>query len=187
LKKINKLNIKDFTVQGTAVFEKDRLVGWFDALETRGLLFAISKLKSGIINVKNPLKREKTVAFEITKSQGKMDAEINEDGGVKFIVGVKAQGRMAEQQGRGKLVTPEMVRSLEKSVASVIKKNIRLAITKAQWEYKSDVFGFLKILYQDHYQYWKQIEDNWDGIFSNAPVEVKVEWKTVSSSQIRSQ
>lgn len=183
--KSNRIEIKDLSVEGTAVFEKDRLVGWLDAFETRGFLFAIDKVKSGIINVPNPLQENKKVAFEIVKSSGKMDVKLKDGDDLQLIIEVEVTGKMASQQGRGNLTTPDMIKKLEKEVARVIKKNIQSAVTKAQWEYRSDIFGFSKKLWKNHNQYWKKIEENWDGIFSTCPVKIKVKSKIVSSSLTR--
>lgn len=39
---------------GTAVFKKDKLVGWLDNAETRGLLWVLGKVQSGILVVPAP-------------------------------------------------------------------------------------------------------------------------------------
>ncbi len=179
-----KLEIKDLKIEGTAVIKKGKLKGYLDPFETRGLIFAIDEVQSGIINVDNPLEVGKKVAFEIVKSSGNIKGEVRDDE-LKLMIEVKASGRMADQQGKGDLTTPEMVKEMESRVKAVIKKNIQDAVDKAQQDYQSDFFRFVKIVYGDYYEYWEKIKDNWEEVFSNAPVEIKVQWTTTSSSLIK--
>lgn len=179
-----KLQIKDLKVEGLAVFQGDKLVGWLDEFETRGYLFAKNQVQSGIIDVVNPKDEGKFVAFEIVRSSGKMDA-IYQKGRLKFMIDIKAEGRLGDQQGGGNLLTDEMVLRLEKEVEREIRDNIKSALQKVQSEYGSDIFGFSEIVHKKYLNYWKQIKDNWQEIFVQTPVVIKVDWKTRSSGLIK--
>ncbi|MFW6287662.1 MAG: Ger(x)C family spore germination protein [bacterium] len=179
----NELQVKDLSVTGAAVFKRDKLIGYLDEFETRGLLFVLDEIEGGVINVNNPQEEEKMVAFEIVNSSTELDVDINEEN-TRLFVKVKAEGRLADQQGRGDLTTPEMVEKIENSVARVIEINIRQVVDKAQKEYQLDYFGFSEILYKDHLSYWKKVENDWSNIFSQLPIDIEVEWKTSSSSLI---
>ncbi len=181
----DELEVKDLKVTGTAVFRRDKIAGYLGPYETRGLLFALDEVKSGIINIDNPLHNGKKVAFEIVSSKAKLSAKIKDDQ-AKLMIEVKAEGRLADQQGSGDLTTPEMLVKMEKSVARVIEKNIQMAVDKAQKEFKLDYFGFSKTLYKNHYSYWKIVESDWSNVFSELPITIEANWNTSSSSLIRS-
>ena len=179
-----KLEIKDLKVEGTAIIKEGKLLGYLNQYETRGLLFIINEVKSGIINIDNPLDKGKKVAFEIVNSKGKIDVEVKNNK-LKLIIEIKASGRLGEQQGKGDLTTPVMIKKMEGKVEAAIKKNIEMAVQKAQQKYHSDFFKFVKIVHGEHYQYWQSIKVNWEKIFSRAPVEIRVKWKTTSSSLLK--
>ncbi|MBZ4646966.1 MAG: hypothetical protein JG777_2455 [Clostridia bacterium] len=173
VKKEEKLLIKDMKVQGTAVFKKDKLMGWLNPIETRGLLFVEDKVKSGIINIPNPLDKNKKVAIEMIRSRGKTNVQLKEDKLVLSIE-VEEEGNIGEQQGNEDLTTPEMVKKLEEEIEEAIEKEIRDVVELAQKKYKCDIFGFGEIVHKKHLNYWKQVKDNWNEEFSHIPVEIKV-------------
>ena len=179
------LEIKDLKVEGTAVFKHDQLIGFLGPFQTRGLLFALNEVESGIINVQNPLHRDKKVAFEIVSSSTELNFEGN-DRHAKLVIKVKAEGRLADQQGAGDLTTLDMIEEMNKLVAGVIKNNIQLAVDMAQKEYHLDYFGFAQIIHKNHLSYWKRVKDDWSNVFSQLPIEIEVSWNTSSSSFIRS-
>ncbi len=179
-----KLKIKDLEVEGAAVFKKDQLIGWLDPIETRGLIFARDQVQTGIINTDNPLERGKKVSCEVVRSNGTIDVELKQ-GKPLLIIEVKAEGRLGEQQGKGDLTTPEMIKRLEKDISKVIEKNVLTTVELLQHKYKSDIFGFSTIVHRKYLDYWNQVEDQWDQIFSQADVKVKASWKIRSSAIIK--
>ena len=63
---------KKMRFTGAAVFKKDKLVGFLDRPETRGLNWVLGKVKSGIIVVKSPKEETKNVALEIARASNKI-------------------------------------------------------------------------------------------------------------------
>ncbi|WHH61155.1 Ger(x)C family spore germination protein [Petroclostridium sp. X23] len=176
--------IKDLEVEGAAVFKKDKLIGWLNPVETRGLLFIEDKVKSTIINVSNPVDKTKKVASEIFHSTGKMDVQVK-NGKLILLVTVKEEGTIGDQQGKGDLTKNEMVKKLEEEVSVTIEEEIREVIQLAQQKYKSDIFGFGEIVHRKYTDYWKQVKDNWNEEFANTPVEIKVSAKIKRSGLIK--
>ncbi|SHH65278.1 spore germination protein KC [Caloranaerobacter azorensis DSM 13643] len=168
--------IEDMKIDSTAVFKGDKLVGWLNAAQTRGLLFIQNEVRNAVYNVDNPLNKNKKVAIEILDSNGKIDAQIVE---WKLILSIKidAVGNIADQQGKGDLTTKETFKKLSRDVENAIKTDIKDVLSIAQKEYKSDIFGFGEVMYRRHFEYWKQIKDDWADIFSNASIEIDVNVK----------
>ncbi|KGG81250.1 hypothetical protein Y919_01735 [Caloranaerobacter azorensis H53214] len=168
--------IEDMKIDSTAVFKGDELVGWLNAAQTRGLLFIQNEVRNAIYNVDNPFNKNKKVAIEILDSNGKIDAQIVEG---KLILSIKidAVGNIADQQGKGDLTTKETFKKLSRDVENAIKTDIKDVLSIAQKEYKSDIFGFGEIMYRRHFEYWKQIKDDWADIFSDASIEIDVNVK----------
>ncbi len=57
-------------ITGAAVFRKDRLVGWLGKQETRGLLWVMGRVRSGIIVIEHPADSDEYVGLEILRAKG---------------------------------------------------------------------------------------------------------------------
>lgn len=178
--------IKDLQVQGTAIFNKDELVGWLEPTETRGLLFVDGKVKSGIINITNPKETDKELAFELVDSKTEKKAKFK-NGELKFLIEVTATGRLDEKQGKENVITRKMIEKLEPKIDKIIKRDINKIVNLAQNKYHTDILGFSKIVHRKYLDHWKEVKGNWDQIFSKVPVEIKVTSKIRSSGMVKQQ
>ncbi|MTI71035.1 MAG: Ger(x)C family spore germination protein [Firmicutes bacterium] len=167
------LEIKDLRIEGLGIFKKDKLVGYFDKNPTKGLLFAINEVDGGIIAIKNPLNENKNICTEILDCEGKIKAEVvnNEP---KLSIGVRMISEIECQQGSEDLTSVALIKELEKRIKEKVIEDITKALNSAQKEYKSDVFGFGKVLYKTNLKYWNEVKDNWDDIFSDTKVNINV-------------
>ncbi|WZL74193.1 Ger(x)C family spore germination protein [Clostridiaceae bacterium 35-E11] len=177
VKKASPLNIKDLQVHGSAVFKKDRLIGWLKPIETMGYLYTQNKVKSGIINIPNPLDKNKFISIQRTAADGKIDVQLSQDHHLKWLVSIDAQGTLGEQQGLGNLTTQQMLHVLEKEAGAAIQQQIQQVIHLAQKQYKSDIFGFGEKLYKKYPHIWNDLSDDWHDYFSDIVVEIQVDFK----------
>lgn len=174
---------KDLKVVGTAVFNRDKLVGYLDEYETRGYLWTTGKLKGGILVIPNIDVEEDLASIEVISADGKIDVEMKEDKFV-LIIKVKSEGNIGEQQGKTDLTSPEMMEYVEKESIRVIKKEINEALHMGQKVYKVDFLGFGEVVAKNFPREWKEVQDDWGSIFSNSPVEIEVESIIRGSGQI---
>ena len=174
---------KNLSIIGTAVFKKDRLSGYLDEFETRGYLFTTGELKGGILTITSPTSEEDLVSLELLSVNGKMDVKIVDD---EFILTVKviSDSNIGEQQRSEDLTTPEMMEYVKKESENSIKAEILKAFHKGQNEFKTDFFGFGEIVSKEYPQYWREIQEDWDTVFSNATVEIEVISNIRRSGQI---
>jgi spore germination protein KC len=179
-------SVSDLDFTGTAVFKKDKLVGWLSPEETTGYLFTQNKVKSGIINIANPVDAQGKIAIEILRSKGKLDVRFRNGEPVLYIK-IKEEGNIGEQEGKGELTSFSQVQKLEKETAQVIKNYIMKAIIRTQNEYQVDIFGFGDIVHRRNLSYWKTVENNWNEVFSTLTVEIEVESKIRRAGLIKKQ
>lgn len=173
---------KEKTVEltGTAIFKKDKMVGKFDYKESRGLLWILGEIKSGIINI--PYEKDQ-VALEIISSTSKIIPSIV-DNTLKITIKVNEEGNLGQQQSLVNLTTPVIWKSLEMKKAESIKQEILAAVQKAQ-ELNADVFGFGEAFHRKYPSLWReQLEKNWDEFFTDLEVEILVEAKLRRSGMI---
>jgi spore germination protein KC len=167
---------KKMRVTGAAVFKKDKLMGFLDRPETRGLNWILGKVKSGIIIVKSPKEENKNVALEIIRASSKIIPEI-QDGEVVITIEIKEEGNLAEQVSRVELTTTEMFQVLEQRKAQVIKKEVESVLKKAQMEWETDVFGFGQAVHRKYPREWKELQGRWHDVFPEIKVQVKIDAK----------
>lgn len=165
---------KRVEISGTALFREDRLVGWLDADETRGLLWLKGQPVKGVITLPAPEEPDKMVSIKIKRSSVKIKAESLDDVPV-FTVKIRVEGDMIEQQGRENLAKPEKISELEESIGYEIRKRAELALHRARDIYGVDVFGFGQIYHRRFKSEWRNIKDSWDDIFRQAKVDIQVE------------
>ena len=164
---------KTAKINGTAVFKGDRMVGELDKIEGRGLLWVLGKVEGGIIETTSS--QGNWVSLEIVRAKGSFSTELV-NGKVKITITILEEGNIGEQAGPENLTTLSEVAFLEKQKGEVIKNEVLAAIQKAQ-ELDADIFGFGESIHHKYPKEWTAMEDNWDEIFSEIEVEVKVEAK----------
>lgn len=166
---------KGIKLAGTAVFKKDKLVGFLDNTETRGLNFICGQIKKTIINIPSLKEENRLVAIAITKTRSRIIPSIT-DGKPSFVIAVHVDGDIAEQQDTadyfGDLKT---FAELELELQSVIESEINTTVNKVQNTFGSDILGFSTALSKAYPEEWEKAKKNWGEDFSAAAYQVKVE------------
>lgn len=168
---------KQTILTGAAVFRKDWLAGWLDRSETRGLLWVLGKVKSGVIVVPSPLEKEKKVSLEIIRANSRIEPIIKENGLPAIIVKIQEEGNLAEQMSVDDLTKPENWYLLEEYQAAAIENEVKTVLHVAQNELGTDIFGFGEAVHRQYPQVWQELKDSWPQIYPSVEVEVIVSAK----------
>lgn len=167
-------------ISGMAIFKKDKWVGELTGSESRGLLWVIDKVKSGIIVVDCP-NEEGKIGLEIIRASRKIIPEIQEDR-VHIQVKIKEEGHIGDQECPGEL-TPDNISAIEEMKASVIRSEVISVVEIAQ-ELNTDIFGFGDAVHRKYPKEWKELEGQWDEVFQEIEVEIIVEAKVRRSGTL---
>lgn len=167
-------------VSGTAVFKQDKMVGELDEAQTRGLLWVLGKVESGIVQIDAP---GGSADIEISSAMSDKSVELSDDGRVKVHVTVTASGNIGSQTGPDTLTTPENVKILEKNFSQRITDEIYTCLDKAK-ELDADIYGFGDMVYKKYPKQWESMEDNWDETFKNIDFELEVKVAIRGSGRI---
>ena len=84
------------------------------------------------------------------------------------------------------LSKPEDIHKIEKMLSEEVKKEINMALNKAQKDYSSDIFGFGEYVHKYYPKYWKKAMDEWNDVFSRLPADIRVEAKIRHTGLIKS-
>ncbi|MGI6082898.1 MAG: Ger(x)C family spore germination protein [Limnochordia bacterium] len=160
---------------GAAVFNGDRLVGWLDKSETRGLNWVRSEVKSALLIVDDPGNHGERVGIEIISARAQTSVE-HVDGRFVTRIKVEAEGHLGDTTA---FVEPDtdVWESLEKRMAQVIREEIRAAVSKGQL-LRTDFLGFGASFYRSNPRLWSQVKDDWqDFVFPTMTVEIDIRTK----------
>jgi spore germination protein KC len=80
------------------------------------------------------------------------------------------------------LLKEENIRMIEAEEEKEIENILAGAIFTAQKQYNSDIFGFGDVVHRTNHRVWESLRDNWDEIFPNMPVNIKVKVRVTGTS-----
>lgn len=161
-----------FQVVGTAVFKKDKLIGFMNMNETRGMQWINGKVQLGYITTLSL--DEGKITFEIIRSSSKIKPSIKNDS-YTMLINVKEESIIGEMTGKlDPMKTPDIMNRLEIRQEDAITNEIKLAINAAQKKFDADIFGFGEMIHRDYPKEWTYIEGQWKDIFPNLIIEIKV-------------
>lgn len=166
--------IEKQAINGAAVFKGDKLVGWMNDGETRGILWLRNEMKKGVITVNIGEERGGgKISTNIIRSESDIVPELK-DGKVTITINTRAEMNVLENASEVNLGDPENIDKLEKEIEKEIKDRMRMTLDKAQGELESDIFGFGEALYKKYPKEWNNTyKEKWDDEFSEVEVIVK--------------
>jgi spore germination protein len=165
---------------GTAVFKKDKMVGWLDELQTNYLKWVVNAIKGGTITVSGFDNEERTIALELNSVKTDVKPEV-ENGEITFNIESSAKANITEiNYKHGEEVFDEnFIHKVERAAEEKVKKGMQETIKTVQDEYGTDILFFNRTLQRYAPNTWDKVQDNWDEIFpivsTNVKVTVKIE------------
>lgn len=158
---------------GTAVFRKDKLIGWINDKDTRGVLWIRNEMVKGNITVSIPKdKGGGKISVELKKGRTKV-MPILVQSNVKMNVNIQAHAELFENSSKLDLGNPKVLQYVQSLMEKDVEKRCRTALFKAQKQYHADIFGFGNAIYRSHPRLWKEQHKNkWAEEFPNLEVSV---------------
>ncbi|RQD76839.1 MAG: Ger(x)C family spore germination protein [Candidatus Syntrophonatronum acetioxidans] len=161
---------KYLVIQGTGVFREDKLAGYLNIPETKGLLWVKGEISRAVIIPKAPDGGQVTVY--ITRSKSQIEPEIKKNN-IKFYIEVKTEGDIASSNIKGNISDPQVIEELEKKLANNIKQEILQAVDKSR-EYQSDFLHLGATLRRQEPDEWQTVKEYWRKELTEVEVEVRV-------------
>lgn len=164
---------KTQALNGIAVFKGDKLAGWMEEGETRGLLWLRNEIKEGVISVKIPDEKDGgTISMEVVRAETKI-VPILKGGEIKIDVDVATELNVIENDSKLNLFETKAIEEIQKYTEEKIRKRIELVVDKAQKEFGSDIFGFGQSIYKKYPKVWNtQFKENWEKEFVQTKVTI---------------
>jgi spore germination protein KC len=155
---------------GLAAFKGEKLVGFMNGTESRAYNIVINKARSAFIPV---VYGGGDTVIEIINSKARIKTSF-EDDTPSVDIRVQMNINIAQETGTKNLRKNETYETVEKSFDRQMEEQIKAAISKAQTEFDSDIFGFGTYMHQQNPKVWSKIRGNWGQYFSKCKVTVTV-------------
>lgn len=157
-----KETIQALRLKGLALFKNDKLVGFAEPPEARGLLIMGGKVGNTVLHVRatdDNTKRNNTVALEVFKM--KRQIKVEEKEGLPLVkIKITTELGLAEQAYSEDLTKAEANRFLEQQAATVIRNESEQAIELIQG-LGVDPLGIGDFIRQQNKKLWSRLEKNW--------------------------
>lgn len=161
-----------FKLSGTGIFRKDKLIGFLNADETRGLQWIKGKVKDGTITAK--YSDGGKITFFLINAASKIKPVIEGDN-ITIKITIKTTSNILEMSAKlDPMKDPKIMDDLAKLESEAIEKEVRLALNAAQEKFDADIFDFGGFIHREYPEEWSKLESNWDDVFPNINIEVDV-------------
>jgi len=164
--------IKYVHIEGTAVFDKDQMVGTISEAETRGVLWLRNEIKGYTVNVEIE-EEEGLVSLNPVAARVRLTPQIKGEK-LKMIVDVDTEGTIVQNETNINFHDPKLLKKVEHAYENSIKTRIEDALEELQHELHVDIVGFSKEFYRKYPKEWKKIENHWSERFSEMDVTINV-------------
>ncbi len=159
-------------VEGMAIFECDKMIGWLDGIDVKSFLVIIDEFQGGEFAT---LEIEGLrVTLEIQKIKTKVKP-ILENEKITMDISITMDAGIVEINGEEDYMSEDKVEQMRKTMEGNIEKDIKKLIKKVQEEYKVDIFGFGNAIYRYEPKVWKEIRDEWHEEFPKVEVQINVD------------
>jgi len=169
---INEFNIDKITAKsgGMALFDKDKLVGFLDDINTKYFLFTRNLIKGGLLIVSVGSNPKDIVTLQIYKSKTKVKP-LFKNGKASISLNIETEVAIAED-ATTEIKTKQAIIKLQNEAATQLENNISAMIKNVQQNYDTDVFGFGNAIYEENPKYFDKVDKNWKEEFKKLPVSV---------------
>ncbi|SKA91201.1 spore germination protein KC [Clostridium sp. USBA 49] len=178
----DKLGSETFKLSGSAVFKKDKLIGFLNDKETRGLNFIKGRVDRG--NITAYSSNLGKISLEISNSSSKIKPVLKNDS-INIQIKIKTLSVLrAAPSLPDPVKDPKIMDELNDAQNKAIKDEINLALNAAQHNLKADIFGFGEKIHKSSPEKWNSIKENWDSLFENVDINISVESKIRTTGSI---
>ena len=163
--------------KGLALFRKGKMVRWLDGETARAAQFVTSDINRTDVVI--PCSEKGIVTITAIRVKSKMETKIHHEKPV-VQTNLNVMGEMMETSCDLDMSNPKLLKEFERKMENELKKQIKRTISIAQKE-KSDIFGFGDALSRTNPDYWRLHKKNWDNLFSDANISMKVNVDIINS------
>ena len=156
-----------------AIFKDDKLIGYADEDESRGIDLINEKVENTTSSFKY---NNHYISISLSEIKVKKSIDIIDDEIIAYIT-LESIASIKEIAGDENLNDKEVINDIEKKSEEAIKNIIERGLDCALKKYKSDIFGFGNLIYKKDPKYFEKIKYDWDDKLNDLKTVVNVNLK----------
>lgn len=170
-------------VNGIAMFEGDRMIGYQSPENTMYYLFIVDELDGAALSfpVANS---DESISMEIKKSKTKITVSYK-DGQITVNLNVKVKLNIMELKSQLNVSKAKERAQLESLTEDILCQHISTFFHEIQTQTGRDIFGLGRLLYQKQPDVWRSVENDWQELFQKASLNVEVTAEMISSGVLK--
>lgn len=159
---------------GSAVFTKDKLVGFLGREETKFFLFLRNEVQGGLL-VFSPENDGQNITLELQGCKTNITPTLSGDSS-SMKINLNIRAALAEDETTKDYVSENGIKEAEVSAQNYLKTGIEQMIKKVQTQYDSDIFAFGSQISKTDPEYWSKNKSKWSDEFKKlkCTVDTKV-------------
>ncbi|NLM60831.1 MAG: Ger(x)C family spore germination protein [Clostridiales bacterium] len=170
---------ESIALKGAAIIcgKEYKLLGFLDERETEGLNWLNGNAVLSSISIEEK-ESGNVINTTLNIKKHKIEPKIKDDR-ISFKVSIIAEGDITENWSEtSDVMESEFLRGIEVQISDEMEKRIYDTLDALQKKFKADVAYFWKTVRSTDFRLWEEIKDDWDDIFSEADIEVNVDFHT---------
>jgi spore germination protein KC len=172
-------------VTGAAAFNEEyKLTGWYSGEEAEGIAWIRGDFQRGSISIRTPDTLGSIAVLYVFHATSSLKPEFR-DGQLIAKNNINIEGDIIEFKKRVHGITLKELNHLEELFEKEIGKKIRHGFLKARDEFKQDHIEFDNKVMNYFPRYWEEHHDEWNGIFQNVDLDLKVNVRIRRMGDIR--
>ncbi len=164
-------SLEQVELSGAAVFDEDRMIGWLNANQTKGLVFFLEGIHEPIITLACPEDENKLVTVELRDPKFQVTPHAVGDN-YRFTVRITTAADLVESSCKQNL--REMRSELESALKDELMRRVEDVVTAAQQQYKVDFLKLGEVIRNRLPSQWRRHKDEWKEMFPRTVIEVEV-------------
>lgn len=162
-------------VSDIGIFKDYKLIDYANLNESKSINILTNKATSLTLSDRCYKDLDKYITIRINDPKTKIDLKLDNNN-IKYIFSITAKAKIDETDCKLELRDNKIITNIENSMKSRIYEIVKETIDKTQ-NIKTDIFGLGNILYKKDYKLWKNLEYNWDEIYSNLDYKINIDLK----------
>ncbi|PZT54658.1 Ger(x)C family spore germination protein [Paenibacillus silvae] len=168
-------------IKGLSLYKKDRYVRTITEPLTVGVLLLAKDLNNIIMPVEFRSSKG-SFSIQLLDIKTKLKPKIT-NGQWRMLVNVETQGEVVLNTTDGDLTDPTVLKELEQEWGKKLQELAQAALYLSQQEMRADLYHFAVEFRRFYPQQWKKQEKNWEKIYPDLDVQIKVKAKVVRSGK----
>ncbi|MFC4808013.1 Ger(x)C family spore germination protein [Paenibacillus sp. GCM10023250] len=148
---------------GVGIFKHLKLIGYFNDAETRAMNWATENMKDAYLTAYVP-QGQGNVSVHVLSSKHVIRPEIVGND-IRMTVNVQSDCELTENGTNLDFTQPANVKLVNTLLSNQVNSAVDKAVKKSQLFYKSDVFGFGRILHATHPREWRRLSSSWADLY----------------------